>query len=102
MRRMRRSTGAACPPHCVRRGATQNLITDGESAGPLKSAGCWRGMGFRSYIGAEMTDALKISRLMTRLSGSESEDGKEGPTTEALGTSLRKKLRAFPASDLRL
>ena len=76
--------GRLLSPHCFRRGATQNLPPGGASADSLKSAGRWVGMGFRSYIDAEMTDALKISRLITRLSDSESDDGQDGPTSVAL------------------
>ena len=94
--------GPLLSSHCFRLGATQNLLTDGASTDSLKSAGCWRGMGFRAYIGTEMTGALKISRLTKRLSDAESDDGKGGPTTVALGPSVRKKLRTFPAIDLRI
>ena len=64
--------------HCFRRGPTQELQLAGSSGGRIKSAGCWAAMGFRSYIDTQMTDALKITRLIaSSLTNSDSEDDGE-------------------------
>ena len=66
--------GGKYSSHCFRRGATQELQLAEESTDTINRAGCWSGMGFRAYVGDQMTDALKISRLVTRMPNSDSED----------------------------
>ena len=66
----------------------------------IKAAGCWEGMGFRPYIDAQLTDALKISRLIARPSNSDSEEDFGAPVNIAQGTSLRAKLRPFHGNTL--
>ena len=90
------SQGGEFSPHCFRRGATQEMSVMGSSEGQIKAAGCWSGMGFRSYTDTQISDALKISRLIAKPSTSDSEDDPEAPEQVALGNSIRKKLRPFP------
>ena len=89
------------PSHCFRRGATQELQIAGNPDDTLKRAGCWRGMGFRSYIDTQLTDALKISRIISRPRDSGSDDDPDAPTRIACEDSLRKKLRPFPGRECR-
>ena len=85
--------------HCFRRGATQELQIAGNPDETLKRAGCWRGMGFRSYVDTQLTDALKISRLISRPTDSDSEDDPDAPTALACEDALRKRLRPFPGRE---
>ena len=86
--------------HCSRRGATQELKVDGATDTQIKGAGCWRGMGFRAYSDTQLTDALKIPRLVATETVSDSEDDPGAPDNVAFVESLRKRLRPFPASEL--
>ena len=87
--------------HCFRRGATQELQLAGSSDDRIKSAGCWAAMGFRSYIDTQMTDALKITRLIvSSLTNSDSEDDGELPLRTSRMGALRKKLLNFPGREL--
>ena len=52
-------------------------------------------MGFRSYIGKQLTDALEISRVVASLSDSESDDEANAAIRLAADEGLRKKLRKF-------
>ena len=71
----------------------------GNSEGTLKSAGRWNGMGFRGYIDTQLTDALKISRIVASLSDSESDDETRATLRVAADEGLRKKLRKFPGGE---
>ena len=82
--------------HCPRRGATQELQISGNPDEALKRAGCWRGMGFRSYIDTQLTDALKISRIVSSLSDSESDDETRATLRLASDEGLRKKTAQIP------
>ena len=90
------------PSHCFRRGATQELQVSGGSSGTIKGAGCWRGMGFRSYVDTQLTDALKVSRILARATNSDSEDDADIPTSFARGDPLRKKLKVSPGKEVRI
>ena len=92
--------GSRFSSHCFRRGATQELKIDGASDKKLQGAGCWRGMGFRAYADTQLTDALKISRLIAKATASDSEDDPDAPHNVAFMESLRKRLRPFPAREL--
>ena len=94
--------GGGYSPHCFHRGATQELQIAESPTDSTKRTGCWTRMGFRSYIGTQMTDALQISRLMTRLDDSDSDAGPVAPENVAAGTSLRKKLRLSPMDQKRI
>ena len=61
-----------------------------------QGAGCWGRAGFRSYIDTQMTDALKISRLDTRITDSESDGGQNDPAFIAASDTLRSKVKKFP------
>ena len=87
-------------PHCFRLGATQEIEVAGGSNAQIKAAGCWRGMGFRPYVDTQLTDALKVSRLIARASNSDSDDDFDSPANIAQAGSLRTKLRAFPGRTL--
>ena len=100
MIRMGHRSGASFSSHCFRRGATQELQVAEASTDTIKSAGCWRGMGFRSYVDTQLTDALKIPRLLVRATASDSDDDPDAPANLAMGAPLRKKLRGFPGSEL--
>ena len=89
-------SGAKYSSRCFRRGAAQELELDGSPNGAIKSAGCWRGMGFKSYIDAQVADALKITRLVSKASNSDSDDDPDSPANFPLGESMRKKLRKSP------
>ena len=84
------------PPHCFRRGATHELQISGNPDSTMKSAGCWRGMGFRSYIDTQLTGALEISRLISRPADSDSDGDPDSTANFACEASLRKKIRPFP------
>ena len=86
--------------HCFRRGATQEIEIAGGPTDQIKGAGCWMGMGFRPYVDTQLTDALKVSRLIARPSKSDSEEGDESPALFAQEDSLREKLRPFPGRTL--
>ena len=58
-------------------------------------------MVFRSYIDTQMTDALKILRLMNEASDSESEDEDE-PSNLSGGWPIREKLRTATGPELRI
>ena len=92
--------GSRFSSHCFRRGATQELKVDGADDTKIKGAGCWRGMGFRAYADTQLTDALKISRLVAKATISDSEDDPDAPENVAFVESLRKRLRPFPAREL--
>ena len=53
-------------------------------------------MGFRSYVDTQMAGALKVARLIAKISDSDSEDELEAPAPEAKATSLRENPRKFP------
>ena len=60
-----------------RRGATQELLTTGNSLEVIKGSGGWWGSGFRSYVDIEMDHAFRISRCLIALSDdSSSEDNR--------------------------
>lgn len=84
---------------CFRRGATQELQISGNPDATLKRAGCWRGMGFRRYIDTQLTDALKIPRLISRPTDPDSDGGPDAPTNIARAGPIRKKLRPFPGRE---
>ena len=87
--------------HCFRMGATQELKLDGSSEHRIKSAGCWAAMGFRSYIDTQMTDAIKITRLIvSSITNSDSEDDGELPLRTSRKETLRGKLLNFPGREL--
>ena len=65
--------------HCSRRGAAQELQIAGGPDEALKRAGCWRGMGSRSYIDPQLTYSLKISRLISRPTDSDSDEAPDSP-----------------------
>ena len=92
--------GGKYSPHCFRRGATQELQIAESSTDSIERTGCLAGMGFRPYIDTKMTDALKISRLMTRIADSDSEEDPAAPMNVAAGTFIRKKLRVFPIGQM--
>ena len=75
--------------HCFTRGATQEMQIAGNPDETLKRAGCWRGMDFRSYVDAQLTDALEISRLISRPSGPDSEGDPEAHTALACEDAIR-------------
>ena len=91
--------GSRYSPHCFRIGATQELKVQGNSESTLRSAGCWGGMGFRSYIDAQLTGALKISRIVESLSDSESDDEANATIRLAADEGMRRKLRKFPGGE---
>ena len=93
--------GGKYSSHCFRRGATQELEMAEQSKEVIQGAGCWRGMGFRSYIDTQMTDALKISRLVTRITDSDSDNDTEGPAFIAASDTLRSKVKKFPLGQKR-
>ena len=95
------SNGSRYSPRCFRRGATQELPVHGNTENTIRTAGCWAGMGFRSYIDTQLTDALKISRLISRPTDSGSDDDPDAPSRIARGDSLRKKIRPFPGRECR-
>ena len=82
--------------HFFRRGATQELQIAGSPDEELNRAGCWRWMGCRSYIDTQLTDALEISRLISRPTDSDSDGGPDAPTAVACEDALRRRLRPFP------
>ena len=90
------------PSHCFRRGATQELQAPGGSPDTIKGAGCWHGMGFRSYIDTQLTDALKVSRIVANATNSDSEGDADIPTNFARGDPLRKKLKVSPCKEVRI
>ena len=83
-----------------RRVGTQELKVDGADDTKIKGAGCWRVMGFRAYADTQLTDALKISRLVAKATISDNEDDPDAPANAAFVESLRKRLRPFPAREL--
>ena len=87
--------GGRFPPHCFRRGATQEIKTSCSGDTQIKGAGCWRGMGFRAYADTQMTDALKISRLVDTAALSDSEDDPDTPSNIAFAESPRGKAAAL-------
>ena len=58
------------------------------------------GHGLSPYVDTQLSDALKISRLVARASASDSEDDQESPAVFAQEDSLRTKLKAFPGRTL--
>ena len=62
----------------------------------IKSAGCWPGIGFRSYTDTQLTGDLEIPRLIARDSNSDSEDDPDSPDNLAMIDSMRKKIRPLP------
>ena len=95
-----REYGSRFSPLCFRRGETQELKVDGATDTQIKGAGCWRGMGFRAYADTQLTDALKISRLVATATFSDSVGDPDAPANVAFGESLWKRLRPFPAREL--
>ena len=59
---------------------------------------CENGIGFRAYVDAQMTGALKISRLVERMSNSDIED----EPGDISGDSVKKKLRVSPSGGMRV
>ena len=59
-------------------------------------------MGFRSYVDTQLTDALKVSRIIANVTNSDSEDDADIPTNFAWGDPLRKKLKVFPGQEIRI
>ena len=57
-----------------RRGATQELLTTGNSLEVIKGSGCWWGSSFRSYVDLEMDKDFRISRMLVTLSDSSSDE----------------------------
>ena len=51
------------PPHCFRRGATQEIQLAEASTGAIKKAGCWYGIGFRPYLDANGGRAKNIATV---------------------------------------
>ena len=94
--------GGKYSPHCFRRGAKQELHIAEPPTDSIKRTGCWAGMGLRPYVDTQLTDALKISRLMTRITDSDSEADIADPENIAAETSLRKKLRESPLGQKRI
>ena len=92
--------GSRFSPRCFRRGATQELKVDGSGDTKIKGSGCWRGMGFMAYADTQLTDALKISRLVAKAAIADSEDDPDASANVAFAESLRKRLRPFPAREL--
>ena len=90
------SDGGEYSPRCYRRGATQELHLAEQPTDVIKSAGCWAGMGFRPCIDTQMTDALKVSRLLTRICDSGSEEDRGGPANMAASDTAQGKLRVSP------
>ena len=72
-------------PRCFRRGATHELQVSGGSSDTIKGAGRWHGVGFRSYVDTQLTDALKVSRILAKGTNSDSEDDADIPTNFARG-----------------
>ena len=93
--------GGKYSPHCFRRGATKELQMAEQSTDVIKGAGCWAGMGFRSYVDTQMTGALKISRLITRIADSDSDEDRNGPAFVSASDKLRSKLKVFPIGQKR-
>ena len=87
-------------PHCFRRVATQELKVTGATDTQIKGAGCWRGMGFRAYEDTQLTDSLKISRLVATATVSDSDDDPDAPANVAFVESMRKRFLPFPAREL--
>ena len=56
-------------------------------------------MGFRSYIDTQLTDALKISRIVASLSDSEIDDEERATLRLASDDGMREKLRKFPGGE---
>ena len=84
---------AAVPPRNFR---SLNLPRT-PSNGPVVGRGWSSG-----HIDTQMADPLKISRLMTRITDSDSEADPADPENVAAVKSLRKKLRAFPIGKMRI
>ena len=57
-----------------RRGATQELLTTGNSLEVVKGSGGWLGPGFRSYVDLGMGSAFRISKLLVALSDDDSSE----------------------------
>ena len=91
--------GGRFPPHFFRRGATQELKISGPDDTKIKGSGRWMGMVSRAYEDTQMTDALKISRLVAPASLSDSEGDPDTPANKAFAGSIRKRLKPFPARD---
>ena len=60
--------------NAFRRGATQELLTSGNSLDVIKGSGGWWGSGFRSYVDVAMGHAFRISRCLITLSEDSSSD----------------------------
>ena len=88
--------------HCFRRGDTRELQVSGCSSDTIKGAGCWRGMGLRSYIDTHLIDSLKVSRILANATNSDSEDDADIPTNFARCDPLRKKPMSFPDKEGRI
>ena len=84
------------PPHCFCRGATQELQVSGGFSDTIKGAGCWHGMGFRSYIDTQHTDALKASRILANATNSDSDDDADIPTNFARGDPHAEEAQGLP------
>ena len=58
-------------------------------------------MRFRSYIDTQLTDSLKITRLISRPSDSDSDGDPDSPTNIALSKPIGEKLRHLPGREVR-
>ena len=66
--------GSQFTSKAFRRGATQELLTTGNSLEVIKGSGGWLGPGFRSYVDLGMDSAFRISKLLVELSDDDSSD----------------------------
>ena len=57
-------------------------------------------MGCRSYVDAQMTDAIKISRSAASISDSESDDEADATVRMAADSEWRRGLRKFPGAEV--
>ena len=80
--------------------ATQELQIQGISEATIRAARRWRGVGFRSYIDTQLSDAMRISRLVATASNSDSADEANTTVRIAAGESLRKRPRLFPGGEI--
>ena len=66
--------GSQFTSKAFRRGATQELLTTGNSLDAVKGSGGWLGPGFRSYVDLGMDSAFLISKLLVDLSDDDSSE----------------------------
>ena len=74
-------------------GATQELLTTGNSLEVINGAGWWRGSGFRGYVDLGMGRAFRISRAPIALSDSDSSDQGGHPPAIRADRKRRRKWR---------